>query len=271
MAQWIGCKYFSTGRDGRKVSILVPHISEAPTIGSIDNTFNGSRQASTHYAVDDINIHQYVNEADTAWAVGNWDGNCRSISIECIGTTANPPSRATLDNCARLMVDIANRHGLGKLVLGQNVKRHKDFAATSCPSTLDLDYLMAKVAELQGGAAAHSTPITTGTTAPSTDVNVLAQLLASGYFGNGRPQRQAKFNEMGIGHLYEAAQDIVNKGGATAGSTAANDAQILELAKRMERGEFGDGRDHRQALFNQMGIGELYPQVQALVNKRAGL
>lgn len=252
MAQWIGCKFFSKGRDGRSVSVIVPHISEASTIGSIDNTFNGSRQASTHYAVDDVNVHQYVQEGDTAWAVGNWDGNCRSISIECVGTTANPPSKATLDNCARLMVDIANRHGLGKLVLGQNVKRHKDYSATSCPSTLDLTYLMSKVAELQGGGSASSVQ-----PAPSGDLNALADAVIRGDYGDGDARKQA------LGANYDAVQAIVNqKLGVSGAAPSTNSVNLEDLATRVINGEFGNGDERKKAL------GANYDAVQAIVNQR---
>ena len=100
---WTGAKHWSSGRQGEDWIALVIHISECSTLSQIDNTFWGTREASAHYGVGNSAIHQYVNLSDTAWAVGNWSWNKRTVSIEHVGTTSNPPSRATLDRSAQLM------------------------------------------------------------------------------------------------------------------------------------------------------------------------
>lgn len=147
--EWIGAAYSTSGRSGYHVDKIVPHIAECSTMGGVDATFtNGGREASAHYCVDNNSVHQYVGEGDTAWAVGNWPENCMSISIEHVGTTANPPSRATLDRSAALMADIARRYGWDELVLGDNVGLHKWYSATSCPGSLDYNYLISKANEL---------------------------------------------------------------------------------------------------------------------------
>lgn len=134
--KWIGCGKYNSGRGGYRVKQIVPHIAECPTMAGVDATLAGTREASAHYCVDDTSIHQYVAESDTAWAVGNWVGNRETISIEHVGTTANPPSRKTLDRSAELMADIARRYGWSELVLGGNVGLHKWYSATSCPAML---------------------------------------------------------------------------------------------------------------------------------------
>lgn len=137
--RWMGTSYYSKGRQGRGVGAIVPHISCCSSIQGIDRTFGpySTRKVSTHYAVSETEVHQYVHEYDTAWSVGNWEGNLRTISIEHVGTTANPPTRACLDMGARLMADIAYRFGWSKLVIGLNVTLHKWYANTACPANMD--------------------------------------------------------------------------------------------------------------------------------------
>lgn len=156
--KWIGCGKYNSGRGGYRVKQIVPHIAECPTMAGVDATFAGTREASAHYCVDDSSIHQYVAESDTAWAVGNWVGNRETISIEHVGTTANPPSRKTLDRSAELMADIAKRYGWSELVLGGNVGLHKWYSATSCPATLDYNYLIEKANAILRGSAGWSGP-----------------------------------------------------------------------------------------------------------------
>lgn len=155
---WISGGKRSSGRSGYAVKAVVPHISESSTMASVDATFAGAREASAHYCVDETSIHQYVSESDTAWAVGDWLGNRETISIEHVGTTASPPNRKTLDRSAELMVDIARRYGWDRYTLGQNVMLHKWYSATSCPATLDYEYLIDKANELLSGTVGWSGP-----------------------------------------------------------------------------------------------------------------
>ena len=147
--KWMGTSYYSKGRQGRGVGAIVPHISCCSSIQGIDNTFGpySTRKVSTHYAVSETEVHQYVHEYDTAWSVGNWEGNLRTISIEHVGTTANPPTRACLDMGARLMANIAYRFGWSKLVIGLNVTLHKWYASTACPANMDYEWEVARANE----------------------------------------------------------------------------------------------------------------------------
>lgn len=142
----MGTGYYSRGRQGRAIAAIVPHISCCSTIAGIDNTFGpySTRKVSTHYAVSETEIHQYVHEYDTAWSVGNWEGNLRTISIEHVGTTANPPTGKCLDLGARLMADIAYRLGWKVLKLGDNVMLHRWYASTACPANMDYEWEVSK-------------------------------------------------------------------------------------------------------------------------------
>lgn len=145
-----GVQHYSSGRGGNDWSVVVIHISECQTLEQIDWTFWGTREASAHYGVGDTRIHQYVNLNDTAWAVGNWFWNQRSISIEHVGTTANPPSYQTLDTSARLMAALARSKGWRSYQMGKNLNIHKNYTDTACPATLDVNWLYAKANEYLG-------------------------------------------------------------------------------------------------------------------------
>lgn len=142
--QWKGALHYSSSRFGEDWSVIVIHISECNSLSQIDNTFWGSREASAHYGVAPGQVHQYVGLNDTAWAVGDWEWNKRTVSIEHVGTTANPPSYATLDTSAQLMAALARSKGWRRLTLGDNVGIHKWYSSTSCPAGTDVNWLVAR-------------------------------------------------------------------------------------------------------------------------------
>lgn len=148
--QWKGCAHYSSTRYGEDWCVIVIHISECTSLSQIDNTFLGIREASAHYGVAPGQIHQYVRLNDTAWAVGNWEWNKRSVSIEHVGTTANPPSYATLDTSAQLMAALARSKGWRFLTMGDNVGIHKWYSSTSCPAGTDVNWLVAKANQYLG-------------------------------------------------------------------------------------------------------------------------
>lgn len=108
---------------------------------------NADRGASSHYGVSETEIGQYVHESDVAWTNGNWEANCRAVTIEtsnCGGAPEWPVSDTTFQTLVKLVADIARRNGLGKLIKGQNLTWHSMYAATACPGP----YLSGKLQEL---------------------------------------------------------------------------------------------------------------------------
>lgn len=146
---WYGTQNYTPGHDGRLY--IFPHICEGWWDGSIATLQNPARQASAHYVVSGSDVAQLVSENDTAWHCGNWWYNRRSIGIELCGTTANPPSRETLDKAAELMADISRRwFGGAKLEHGGNVMLHREVYSTSCPGPTDIGYLLDKANAILG-------------------------------------------------------------------------------------------------------------------------
>lgn len=147
-AEFKRAAFYSRGRYGLDWQAIVIHISECPTMDVLDGTFTGGgREASAHFGVGGTTVHQYVALGDTAWAVGNWEWNKRTVSIEHVGTTANPPSYETLDTSARLMAALAKLKGWNSLTLGVNVGIHKWYGSTTCPATLDYRWLVKRANE----------------------------------------------------------------------------------------------------------------------------
>ena len=143
---WIGTQKYTPGREGRDWERLVIHTTLIDTIEGVDEVFGDAngRAASAHYCVDGTRIHQYVRLEDTAWGVGSWNWNTRTVSIEHVGTHEHPATYETLDTSAKLMATLAHKKGWSQLVMGQNVDVHKSFTATDCPFELDVDWLVAR-------------------------------------------------------------------------------------------------------------------------------
>lgn len=97
-----------------------------------------SRPASAHFDVDlKGDIAEYVKVIEYAWAVGNTEGNMRTISIELANLTAGPNSHwevaeTTWRSGARLAGWLFARV-IGERPTRHNVFLHDHWSATSCP------------------------------------------------------------------------------------------------------------------------------------------
>lgn len=135
---------YTKGRGGYKVRGIVIHHAVTTNIKSVDTTFtNPNRHGSAHYCIDGKEVHQYVDENDTAWHCSNYWGNQNTIGIENVNSSLGgdyPVSDETFDTLCKLVADIAKRYGLGKLYINPKedcapITGHKDWqgASTACP------------------------------------------------------------------------------------------------------------------------------------------
>ncbi len=128
--------------------ITIHHCASILTIEALGALWQREgRKGSSHYGVSETNIGQYVHERDVAWTNGNWEANCRTVTIETSnsgGAPEWPVSDTTFQTLVTLVADIARRNGLGKLVKGKNLTWHSMYAATACPGP----YLSGKLQEL---------------------------------------------------------------------------------------------------------------------------
>lgn len=143
---------YAIGRDGRKIEkITIHHMAGVLTAKRCGELFQDpNKWTSSHYGIgNDGKIAQYVDEANTSYCDGNWDSNCKSVTIEVSNSTTNgwKVSDAALNSLISLVADIGKRNNLGTLVKGKNVTWHSMFAATSCPGPYllsKMDYIIAE-------------------------------------------------------------------------------------------------------------------------------
>lgn len=138
---------YTKGRSGRKLEkITIHHCASIMSIENLKNLYNsGSRQVSSHYGIgNDGRIGQFVDESNTAWTDGNWNSNCKSVTIETSNceTGGNwKVSDKALNSLIKLVADIGKRNNFGKLIKGKNVTWHSMYANTQCPGA----YLLSKM------------------------------------------------------------------------------------------------------------------------------
>ena len=162
---WADGSNQTKGRSGYSIKGIVIHHAASTSLNSIGTVFsNPMRNGSAHYGVGGTEIHQYVDEANTAWHCSNWYGNCNTVGIETTNSTGAPDwkvSDQTFDTLCKLVADIAKRNGLGKLYINPNedypkLSGHKDWqgAATACPGP----YLYPRLQEICDRANAINYP-----------------------------------------------------------------------------------------------------------------
>lgn len=114
---------YTPGRGGKSVQFLAVHYTDGD--GSAKNNcvyFNReSVGSSAHYFIDDEGIWQSVRDEDTAYAVGNFDMNQRSISIEVV-SSGEDFSNAEIAHLAELVQSLVRRYDIKP----ENVIRHYD-------------------------------------------------------------------------------------------------------------------------------------------------
>lgn len=135
---------YSAGRPNGPIRGIVIHHAASTSLNSVGQVFSTpGRGGSAHYGVCGNEVHQYVNENDTAWHCSNWWGNTVTIGIEMVNSAGAPDwpvSDATMEKTCQLVAEIAKRRGLGNLYYApaedcSPITGHKDWqgAATACP------------------------------------------------------------------------------------------------------------------------------------------
>lgn len=134
ISEFIQCdsRNYTQGRRGYTIDHIAVHYT-GTNASAHNNLLYFSRNsvgASAHYFIDkDGTICQSVSESDVAWAVGQWNMNCRSISIENVsaGEDFTDAQKASL---RELVLDIMNRYGIS----ADHVIRHYDVTGKLCPA-----------------------------------------------------------------------------------------------------------------------------------------
>lgn len=152
---------YTKGRTAKIQMIAIHHMAGILTAKQCGNIFaKAGRGGSSHYGIGkDGEVGLYVDEANTAWTNSNWDSNCKSVTIETSNCEVGGEwkvSDKVLSKLIELVVDIAKRNKLGKLVKGKNVVWHSMYTATSCPGKYllsKMDYIVEQANKINGQAS----------------------------------------------------------------------------------------------------------------------
>lgn len=254
IAEFIQChaSNYTKGRGGHAPDGMAVHYT-ATSASAHNNLVYFSRagaNASAHLFVDkDGTIRQSVRFEDTAWAVGNFPQNQRTISVEVV-SAGEDFTDAQINALAQIYEYLRATYGITRVI------RHYDVTGKHCPAPyVDSSKWAALKARITGGSSA-STP--SGGSAPSGSVTELAKRVIAGEFGNGDARKTA------LGSRYDEVQAEVNRilGG---GSSSSPSVDIDQMARDVIAGKYGNG-DARKA-----ALGSNYNAVQARVNEMLGV
>ena len=132
-------KYYIKCPFEMKPTRIVVHntANDASARNEIAYMTNNDYETSFHYAVDDVEIVQGIEEDRNAWHAGdgNGVGNREGIGIEiCYSLSGGERFDKAEDNAVDLIVDIMNRYGFSI----EQVTKHQDYSGKYCPHrTLD--------------------------------------------------------------------------------------------------------------------------------------
>lgn len=139
--QWVTSPNYWAGRT-QKVSKIVIHWM-AGNLAGTDVVFqNPAKEVSAHYGIEDGTVHQYVRTEDTAWHARQ--ANPFSIGIEHSAAPGRLATDKTYNTSIELVASLCKQYGLDP---NTAIVPHKEYVATACPGTIDLDRIKKGVVE----------------------------------------------------------------------------------------------------------------------------
>ena len=254
IAEFIQChpSNYTRGRGGRKVDGMAVHYTGTGA-SAHNNLVYFSRSgaaASAHLFVDkDGTIRQSVRFEDTAWAVGNFAENQRTVSAEVV-SAGEDFTDAQVAALAEIYRHLREKYGIARVI------RHYDVTGKRCPAPyVDEAKWTALKARIAGGGGK---PAQGGQQAPSGSATDLAKRVIAGEFGNGDARRAA------LGSRYDEVQAEVNRLLGCGGTAPKPAVDIDALARDVIAGKYGVGDARKKAL------GANYDAVQRRVNQMLG-
>ena len=268
-----------SGQRTHSIDRITPHCvvgqCSVETLGSI--FYPTSRQASCQYGIgSDGRIGMYVEEKNRSWCSSSNANDQRAITIECASDTTDPyaMNSKVYDALIKLCVDICKRNGKKKLIwlgdkdktLNYNPKSdemvitvHRWFANKSCPG----NWLYARLGDL---AAKVTAQLAGTTTTPETPTASLYRVRKT--WSDSKTQKGAfkvlsnakKCADDNAGYsVFDEKGTVVYVGKNTAAKKT-----VLELAKEVIAGKWGNGQDRKNRL---TAAGYDYTAVQNKVNE----
>lgn len=268
-----------SGQRTHSIDRITPHCvvgqCSVETLGSI--FYPTSRQASCQYGIGpDGRIGMYVEEKNRSWCSSSNANDQRAITIECASDTTEPyaMNSKVYDALIKLCVDICKRNGKKKLIwlgdkdktLNYNPKSdemvitvHRWFANKSCPG----NWLYARLGDLATKVTAQ---LGGTTTAPEPTTSTLYRVRKT--WSDSKTQKGAfkvlsnakKCADDNAGYsVFDEKGNVVYTGKNTTAKKT-----VLELAKEVIAGKWGNGQDRKNRL-NAAGYD--YTAVQDKVNE----
>lgn len=268
-----------SGQRTHSIDRITPHCvvgqCSVETLGSI--FYPTSRQASCQYGIgSDGRIGMYVEEKNRSWCSSSNANDQRAITIECASDTTDPyaMNSKVYDALIKLCVDICKRNGKKKLIwlgdkdktLNYNPKSdemvitvHRWFANKSCPG----NWLYARLGDL---AAKVTAQLAGTTTTPETPTASLYRVRKT--WSDSKTQKGAfkvlsnakKCADDNAGYsVFDEKGNVVYTGKNTVVKKT-----VLELAKEVIAGKWGNGQDRKNRL---TAAGYDYTAVQNKVNE----
>ena len=268
-----------SGQRTNSIDRITPHCvvgqCSVETLGSI--FYPTSRQASCQYGIgSDGRIGMYVEEKNRSWCSSSNANDQRAITIECASDTTEPyaMNSKVYDALIKLCVDICKRNCKKKLIwlgdkdktLNYNPKSdeivitvHRWFANKSCPG----NWLYARLGDL---AAKVTAQLAGTTTASESTTSALYRVRKT--WSDSKTQKGA-FKE--LSNAKKCADDnagysVFDEKGTVVyvGKNTAAKKTVLELAKEVIAGKWGNGQDRKNRL---TAAGYDYTAVQNKVNE----
>lgn len=231
-----------------KPTRIVVHntANDATARNEIAYMIKNNNEVSFHYAVDNKEIVQGIEENRNAWHSGdggNGKGNREGIAIEiCYSKSGGDKFIQAEKNAVDLIVDILKRYNWGI----DRVTKHQDYNKKYCPHrTLDLGWNRF-IKMIEDKLNTNSTK----------SIDELAREVIAGKYGNGDARKKA------LGNLYNEVQKRVNE--ILTGKTTTPKKSINEIAREVIQGKWGNGKDRKDRLTK---AGYNYNEVQSKVNQ----
>ncbi len=259
-----------THKSYKKKSVTIHHNGGNLSHEGVLNVWK-TRPASAHFDVDASGaVAQYVLVNEYAWAVGNTQGNCETISIEMANSTGAPSWKvadATIQSAARLAGWLF-AHVIGERPSTSNLFQHNHWSSTDCPGPYVKNLWTAFIKSAQEaydqfkGSAPAPKPTPQSPSGKKSNEAIAAEVWV-GKWGIGE-DRMKRLRAAGYDPI--VIQSLVNKGvGKGGGAPAPKPARKSDKAIAVEviDGKWGNGAD-RVARLKAAGYSP--QQVQNIVN-----
>ena len=223
-------------RGDNRITQIIVHHNATTNKDVAMNTWleSGSAGTSAHYEITPNEIVGCVGENSIAYHAGNWDVNVNSIGLEHVNSSGAPSwsvDGKTIENSAKLIVDICKRYGLP--INRNTIKGHNEIVATACPGGINVDQLVKRAQDIANGDKPKPQPKVTyiGTSAHVQDIGWKSYSQTIGTVGQSKRLEAFVVPDglEGEGHIQDLGWTARRKSGEIIGT--AGSSKRLEAIK----------------------------------------